>query len=89
MAFTSAISRRGYTGDGRREHQGTYTNTSGSTGGDISTGLNRVDELILQPVDSSVESNASVVNETFPVAGADITIVTDANQSGIWIAKGV
>jgi len=88
MAFTSAITERGVQGN-KRVNRGTYTNTAGSTGGDITTGLNRCDEFRLIPNDTSVESNATVVNETLPVAGGVVTIVTDANQSGYWTAEGV
>lgn len=89
MAFTAVVTRRGITADGRREYEGTYVNDGGSTGGDILTTLNRCDVMILQAIDTTVEANAPVINETFPVVGGAITIVCDANESGVWIARGV
>ena len=91
MAFTSAITQRDVWGS-MAVSMGTFTNsTGGDTGGDINTGLNRCYGLILQPGGSSVASNASVVNETFTANGLDgsaITIVTDADLDGNWIAFG-
>ena len=74
---------------------GTYTNTLGSTGGDIVTNLFAVERLSLQPTGASVIATQSVVNETFPVyknssnPTAAITIVTSANESGLLEAWGV
>ncbi len=78
----------------KRVHIGAYTNSVGSgTGGDINTGMHRCESLILIPKGSSVATNAPVVNETMPVTGsetsmASVTIVTDAEQDGQWIAIG-
>ena len=87
MAFTSNIEDRTVYGN-HRVHQGTFTNTSGSTGGNIETGLSRIITLHLQPGGSSVTSNQAVVNETFPLSAGDPTIVTDADVDGTWIAHG-
>jgi hypothetical protein len=89
MAFTSAILHQGIAGD-MRMNIGSYTNDSGSTGGDITTGLQQVHAFFLQPKGTAVATNASVVNEALQ-AGAlsdPITIVTDANQVGQFIAFG-
>ena len=85
MAFTSTISAKGVMGDVRYA-MGTFTNTSGSTGGDIATGLTKCDILLLQHTGSTVVGNAPVVNEIFPGATGDPTIVTDSNEDGIWWA---
>ena len=46
------------------------------------------DVLLLQAKGAAVTANESVVNETFPVAGGDVTIVTDADLTGTFVAIG-
>ena len=88
IAFASTSDERGIVGD-LRYAQGTYTSNSGSTGGDIDTGLTTVNTMFLQPKGSSVASNAPVINETLPGAdGTAITIVTDSDEVGNWQAWG-
>lgn len=87
MAFTSAITKRGISGNDRT-HTGTYTSSSSGTGGDINTGLVSCEMIILQPKDSSVESDSPVVNEDLPVDGSAVTIVTIADEVGFWKAWG-
>lgn len=90
MPFTAVVTERGYS-DSKRKYSGTYVNTGGSVGGDIVTGLARVDSVKLQPTGATVKTDASVVNETFPVnnlTGA-VTIVTTADESGVFEAEGV
>ncbi len=67
---------------------GTYTDAGAGAGGDINTHLHLCEILILQPKGSAVATNASVVNETLPVAGDAVTIVCDASQEGQWVAIG-
>lgn len=67
---------------------GTFTNGGSDTGGDIETGLTNCDGLIIQQTGSAVTTGAPVVNETFPVAGGSITVVTDADADGVWYAWG-
>lgn len=91
MAFASAILTS--TGGsevfgGRKVVFGTFTNTGGSTGGDISTGLTRVDAIFLTHTGSSVVASAPVVNETLPLRGSAVTIVTVADADGNWMALG-
>lgn len=90
MAFTSNVTYQNVVGN-ERELRGTYTNTGGSTGGDIRTGLGEVRSLTLQPKGAAVSADASVVNETFPLVNqyGDVTIVTPADEDGEWIAKGI
>jgi hypothetical protein len=66
---------------------GTYTE-GGAGGGDISTKLRLCEGLICQPYGATVATNQTVVNETFPVAGGEITIACDASQAGLWFAWG-
>lgn len=87
MAFESTITGRNVFGN-RRVHLGTYTNGSGDTGGDVNTGLRRCEALFLQPGGASVIATAPVVNETLPVAGSAVTIVTADNEDGTWMAIG-
>lgn len=70
---------------------GTYTSDGGSTGGDVVTGLIRVDFFDIQPGGTAVIATQSVVNETLPLtnSGGTVTIVTSANETGFWKATGV
>ena len=89
MAFTSVRTPDHSTVvGGKRWVYGTYVNDSGSTGGDVDTGLGLCEFMRLQPKGSSVAGNNPVVNETMPVAGSAVTIVTDSNESGQWEAYG-
>lgn len=89
MAFSSAITRtvQNVVGDRKIVH-GTYTNTSGSTGGNIDTGLAVCEFIMLQPTGSAVVASNPVVNETLPVAGSAITVVNTADEDGYWMAYG-
>jgi len=66
---------------------GTYTSAGGSTGGDIYTGLQKVNQLILQTKAEAVVAAAPVINETFPITDP-VTVVTGANETGYWMAIG-
>lgn len=87
MAFTSKVLGQSVFGD-KVIKWGTYTSNGGSKGGDIATGLKICEILTLQPNAAAVSANASVVNETFPLSGGAVTIVTDADQVGYWFAFG-
>lgn len=87
MAFTATVTERTVYGN-KLVHFGTYTSSGGDTGGNINTSMAKVEVMLLQPKGSAVTSNAPVVNETLPVAGNAVTIVTDANESGQWLAIG-
>jgi len=86
MTFTSAIT--GKTKIGRwRVKYGTYTNDSGSVGGDINTGLGNVLAVFLQKTGAATTTDLPVVNESLPhIAGSAISIVTKADETGLWIA---
>lgn len=89
MTFSSTLSTEVpiVVGD-RKMTMGKYVNTESTTGGNIDTGLKICDRLILQPTGSSVDANHPAVNETLPLAGSAITIVTTAGGDGDWIAFG-
>ena len=87
MAFSSEVTRETVFGNVRIKW-GTFTTSSTETGGDIETGLTRTHLLVVQQSGSSVTADAPVVNETFPLAGGDVTIVTTASADGYWLAIG-
>jgi hypothetical protein len=86
MGFTATVLEKNFWG-GKWVSWGSYVSASGSAGGDIDTTLDYVEGLILQPYGTTVSANPSVVNETFPLDDA-VTIVTPANESGLWFAWG-
>ena len=67
---------------------GTFTNGGGDTGGDIDTGLEVVEFMILQTAGTGVSADQHAVNETLPVDGSAITIVSTDGADGIWFAIG-
>jgi len=93
MAFSSAITMLD-DGDvpervGRKKvTMGTFTNTAGSTGGNITTGLTKVDSIKLQHTGAAAIADEPSANETFPFEGGAVTIVTTADADGIWMATG-
>lgn len=87
MAFAFTIVEQSYEGN-KRVVRGTFANTAGSTGGDINTGLTNCTSILLQHTGAAVVASAPVANETFPVAGGAVTIVTVADTAGHFEAKG-
>jgi hypothetical protein len=86
MAFSSAITVKTVFGN-KRVHMGTFS-CSGATGGDVNTGLVSCEHIQLQHQGSAVQANAPVCNESLPVAGSAVTIVTDSGATGYWVAFG-
>lgn len=91
MAFTVVVNSapQNTVFGNKRVASGTWANTGGSTGGDINTGLNTVEQFILQVTGVSAQALAPSLNEVLPVAGNAITIVTNANDAGNWFAIGI
>jgi len=87
MVFTSTISSRENDGS-LAKVIGAFTNTSGSTGGEVSTGLKSVESITFTHTGAAVVVSAPVANESFPLAGGDVTLVTVADTNGIWTAIG-
>jgi len=87
MAFTSAITAQTYFGN-KKVVFGTFASSAGGTGGDIATGLTNCDHIELTHTGAAVVASAPVANETFPVAGGVITIVTVADTVGTFVAYG-
>lgn len=67
---------------------GTFANAGGSTGGNVYTGLQKVQGMKLSQKGTGVVASDPVVNETLPVDDP-VTIVTAANVSGTWLAWGI
>jgi hypothetical protein len=88
MAFSSEITQRAVAVGNKRMSMGTYS-ASSATGGNINTGLRSCEHIQLMPVNSALSSTLPpAVNETLPVAGSAVTIVTDSGATGNWIAWG-
>lgn len=86
MVFSSTITERTIMGN-KKVYQGTYDCT-GVTGGDIDTGLTVCQNIKFTQKGAAVTLNAPVVNETLPVAGNAVTIITDSGAAGYWEASG-
>jgi hypothetical protein len=98
MGFTFTTTRHLVYG-GIRAVYGTFTNTGGSTGGTIATGLRTVENFDIQYIKNAVVSDAAVVNATLTTIGGkqvieagspagNIVIVTVADTVGFWYAVG-
>jgi hypothetical protein len=88
MAFSFTKNYEGVAGD-LRVSSGTFTNTAGSVGGSIYTGLQQIQGILLQEKSNAVVATQAVVNETFPKVDP-VKIVTEAvnNVCGYWWAFG-
>ena len=87
MAFASAVTYKTVFGN-KRVHFGTFTTTSATTGGDVDTGLRRVESMTLTPNKNAVTAKECAIDESLPVAGSAVTIVHDAALDGYWMAQG-
>ena len=87
MAFSYTILGQTVFGN-KRVVYGTFANAGGSTGGDIATGLDVCENITLQHTGSAVVASAPVANETFPLAGGVVTVVTVADTNGLFTAFG-
>ena len=87
MAFTYSI-KQNIQRTGGRTVVGTYTNTTGYTGGTIKPGLSLIYHAFAQPKAASVVSSMPVINKTLPT-GDSFVIVTTCGESGYWQASGV
>jgi hypothetical protein len=71
-----------------RVYTGTYTNTVASTGGNIVTPLTRVTDFTLKVDGATVDADFPSYDETLPLTGGTVTIVTTAVSTGRWTATG-
>jgi hypothetical protein len=88
MAFAYTVEGTSYFGD-KKVAWGTFTNGGSDTGGDIKTGLTKVECFLTSLKGSAVIAAAEVINETLPLSSGDVTIVTNAGDDGYWFAIGV
>lgn len=70
---------------------GWFKSADGSTGGDIDTGFTQV-KMFMPVMHAAAVGNAIAVNEVVAdvevIMGGIVTIVTDANEVGRWMAVG-
>jgi len=88
MAFTYTVASGWISLGNKKMKYGTYTNTGASTGGDIKTGLSKVEIFWVQAKSDGAPLTDVGVNETFPITTA-VTIVTTAQHDGYWFAIGI
>ena len=87
MAFSFTIENEQILEGNMRIVYGTW-NADSVTGGELVTGLSRVDGCVLGHTGSAVDAAAAVVNETLPLASGSVTIVTTSGDTGTFIAIG-
>jgi len=87
MAFDFTLNKHKSTRGSEYWVYGGFSNTDGSTGGTIVTGLHLVKHFDLQHTGNAAVAESPSVNEVLPSDGS-IIIVTTANACGIWSALG-
>lgn len=87
MAFSFTIENEQILDGNMRIVYGTW-NADSVTGGELVTGLSRVDVCVLGHTGSATEAAVAVVNETLPLASGSVTIVTTSGDTGTFIAIG-
>ena len=87
MAFSFTIENEQILEGNMKIVYGTW-NSAGVTGGEIVTGLGRVDVCLLGHTGSATEAAVAVVNETLPLASGDVTIVCTSSDTGTFMAIG-
>lgn len=94
MAFTPTVAgsdNQGVEGD-LRYVRGSYVNDGGSTGGEIKSGLQSVHEIRITALGAAAQTLTPTVDNsvdpTFPTASGDVTIITDADSSGVFTIVG-
>jgi hypothetical protein len=84
MAIANTIIRRGVFGN-LKYVIGKSVISGGTNTGDAATGLDQVDIFI--PITGGSSQKGIAVNETFPLASGDVTIVNESNNATTyWIA---
>lgn len=87
MPFASTVTRRSVIGD-LIMVIGQGVSTGGSTGGEVVTGLRRVEGFSMVKNGAAVDASQYAINETIPFNGSSVTTVTTADQTFTWIAIG-
>lgn len=83
MAFAYAISSATVQGN-KRVKYGTFTNGDADSGGDITTGLNKIDEF-----EATITSHVGSNQPRATISGGTVTLATENGTDGIWKATGV
>ncbi len=86
MSFSFTKDGESIAGD-LRWTSGTFTNSGVTTGGDIRTGLQQIQGMMLQQKSDAVVAEQPTIDETFPRSDP-VTIVTTAGADGYWLAFG-
>lgn len=87
MGFEYAVTARENIGSMSVTY-GTFTNGGGDVGGNIATGMRRVEMMMLAYSGAAAITEAPSINATFPCDGSSVAIVTPAGADGYWIAWG-
>jgi hypothetical protein len=87
MGFTYVRFQHEIWSGNRRMITGTFSNSEGSEGGEIATGLHVVRAMSLQYTGSTVVNGAPTIKTTLP-APDPVEVVTAPNSCGIWISTG-
>lgn len=87
MTFSSTMDRPKQKGT-EWEQRGTFTNDVADSGGDVSIAINYCTSFDIQPTGSDTLDKECVVDDTYPITGKSVSILTPAGVDGVWIAKG-
>jgi len=88
MAWATSILKK-YVFGHRRVHAGSW-NSAGATGGDITTGLKRVEMCVIcHSGNTVVSSGPATIDETFPLASGSVTVAATSGDTGYWLAIGL
>ncbi len=88
MAITVTVLGKTVFGN-KRVHYGKYTLSGGGTTDEVPTGLQQVHTFVASAAGSSIVADAPTVNETFPLASGDVTIIGTADSAAYWMAIGL
>jgi hypothetical protein len=89
LALTSALIKKGFSGSQRYEIRSYTQSSSADVGGDITfSWLKRVLYAEIQEKSAGTIAAGAVINETFPLAGNVVTIVTQGSSDGYIMAWG-
>ncbi len=87
MAITTTIAFRTVMGN-KRVVAGKSVLSAGSTGGDVVTGMSRVESFIVTPEGGTQLGHS--VDETLPLSGGNVTVEMEtSNTTFYWEAKGL
>jgi len=87
MAFNVTIENEQILDGNMRIVYGTWDADS-VTGGEIATGLSRIDVCVLGHTGTAVEAAVAVCNETFPLASGSVTVVATSGDKGTFMIIG-